>query len=234
MNELVTLQLLLWPLLLIQLLLPLCLNNSFLLWPSLITLCWLYIQRPLPRRSWPYSSPHLLPLCWSLVLLPFGGSWLFSPLSTLVSYGLASGSSLGLHYLLSFLGVRFSNIISVILNSPDGLFLDALSFLCSNITLLLLVSTWFFILGLILGYVVYRCTKTPSKFPSISNQVTVVNAPSKKELSKKQIETFWTAISLMEDRIIADRKHKIVSIAEIQHDDFISFLKPDCFSWALQ
>ena len=38
----------------------------------------------------------------------------------------------------------------------------------------------------------------------------------------------------MEDRIIADRKRKIVSIAEIQHDDFISFLKPDCFSWALQ
>ena len=38
----------------------------------------------------------------------------------------------------------------------------------------------------------------------------------------------------MEDQIIADRKRKIVSIAEIQHDDFISFLKPDCFSWALQ
>ena len=38
----------------------------------------------------------------------------------------------------------------------------------------------------------------------------------------------------MEGQIIADRKRKIVSIAEIQHDDFISFLKPDCFSWALQ
>ena len=38
----------------------------------------------------------------------------------------------------------------------------------------------------------------------------------------------------MEDRIIADRKRKIVSTAEIQHDNFISFLKPDCFSWALQ
>ena len=38
----------------------------------------------------------------------------------------------------------------------------------------------------------------------------------------------------MEDRIIADRKRKIVSITEIQHDNFISFLKPDCFSWALQ
>ena len=34
----------------------------------------------------------------------------------------------------------------------------------------------------------------------------------------------------MEDQLIADRKRKIVSIAEIQYDDFISFLKPDCFS----
>ena len=38
----------------------------------------------------------------------------------------------------------------------------------------------------------------------------------------------------MEDQVIADRKRKIVSIAEIQHVNFISFLKPDCFSWALQ
>ena len=38
----------------------------------------------------------------------------------------------------------------------------------------------------------------------------------------------------MEDQIIADRKRKIVSIAEIQHNDFISFLKPNSFSLALQ
>ena len=149
----------------------------------------LYSEAPIKTVSTLFWSSLVAPLLISCTP-SFWWKLVISPISALVSYGLASGSSLGLHYLLSFLKVRFSNIISVILNSPDGLFLDALSFLCSNITLLLLVSTWFFILGLILVYVVYCCIKTPSQFPSISNQVTVVNTPSKKELSKKQIETF--------------------------------------------
>ena len=62
----------------------------------------------------------VLTLFWSSLVAPlqisctpsFWWKLAISPLSALVSYGLASGSSLGLHYLLSFLGVQFSNRLS--------------------------------------------------------------------------------------------------------------------------
>ena len=68
----------------------------------------LYSEAPIKTiltLFWPYLDAPLLIFCtpsfrWKLVI---------SPLSALVSYGLASGSSLGLHYFLFFLGVQCSN-----------------------------------------------------------------------------------------------------------------------------